>query len=89
MMIHMAVLKCVLPPVPQVWKVAFEAFKDEDDVLVLMVVGPQPDALDTLPEPGFWWKLKALDLKKRGGLCVFEVFLWLFNQPPLTYPPQK
>ena len=30
---------------------AFEALGGEDDVLVLMVVGPQPDALDTLPEP--------------------------------------
>lgn len=34
----------------RVWKVAFEALGGEDDVLVLMVVGPQPDALDTLPE---------------------------------------
>lgn len=38
-------------PLSQVWKVAFEALGGEDDVLVLMVVGPQADALDTLPEP--------------------------------------
>lgn len=34
----------------RVWRIAFEAFGDEEDLLVLMVVGPKPDAMDALPE---------------------------------------
>lgn len=72
----------------QVWKVAFEALGGEDDVLVLMVVGPQADALDTLPEPSSFkswkfWRDKQTVVLLGGFVCVvwmcckvgFEVFL--------------
>ena len=64
----------------EVWKVAFEALGGEDDVLVLMVVGPQPDALDTLPVPSSLknsWKFFLERQTKRWCFLGGWLFGWV------------
>ena len=55
---------------------AFEALGGEDDVLVLMVVGPQADALDTLPEPSSLNQLKAFGETDKPWCFWVVLFAW-------------